>query len=75
MRGKYGNDEWLGEGGLRTDSTPGEWPVSYHGTRPEVSSSIAQGGYDISKISPFVLHGEGIYSTPSLRLQGNMHRY
>ena len=63
--GRYKDDDWLGKAGYRTDSSPGEWPVSYHGTAAGASGSIAQEGYDLSKGRRF-LYGHGIYSTPSI---------
>jgi ubiquitin len=67
VRGKYEDDVWLGEQGIRMDSSPGEWPVSYHGTGVSASGSIAQDGYDLSKGKRF-LYGHGVYSTPSVKV-------
>ena len=63
--GEYEDDEWLGKGGIRTASSPNEWPVSYHGTNPLVAENIARKGFDRTKgkRSKF---GDGIYSTPSI---------
>ena len=66
VSGKFPDgDTWLGTSGIRTESTPGEWPVSYHGTNKCNAGSIAEAGYDLSKGKRF-LYGEGIYSTPSI---------
>ena len=64
VKGKYENDVWLGEMGSRTESSEGEWPVSYHGTGCSEAGSIVQEGYKLSKGKRF-LYGKGIYSTPS----------
>ena len=65
--GRFENDKWLGEKGLRFHSSEGEWPVSYHGTGVSASGSIAQDGYRLSKGKRF-LYGSGIYSTPSIQV-------
>lgn len=66
VSGKFpGGDAWLGRAGSRTESSPGEWPVSYHGTAKSNADSIARGGFDLSKGRRF-LHGRGIYSTPDI---------
>ena len=65
--GRFENDKWLGERGLRFHSSEGEWPVSYHGTGVSASGSIAQDGYRLSKGKRF-LYGSGIYSTPSIQV-------
>ena len=62
---KYGDNTWLGGGGIRTESTAGEWPVSYHGTTREGAEGIAKEGYDINR-GKFFAFGKGIYSTPDL---------
>ena len=62
---RYRDNKWLGRSGHRTGSSDGEWPVSYHGTGVNVSGSIAQEGYDLSKGKRF-RYGRGIYSTPSI---------
>ena len=64
---KYGDNTWLGGGGIRTESTAGEWPVSYHGTSREGAEGIASEGYDINRGKRF-LYGKGIYSTPNLSI-------
>ena len=65
VRGKYKDDRWLGEDGIRQDSTSGEWPVSYHGTTHENINSIAKDGYDLSK-GQRIKYGNGVYSSPSI---------
>ena len=62
---RYGDNDWLGRAGHRTGSCDGEWPVSYHGTGVNVSGSIAQEGYNLSRGKRF-RYGKGIYSTPSV---------
>ncbi|KAN0030628.1 hypothetical protein ACTA71_009268 [Dictyostelium dimigraforme] len=52
--------KWLG-----CTNGDGEWAVSYHGTGQLESKSIAEHGYDKSKLVRD-LHGKGIYSTPSV---------
>ena len=65
VKGKYESDEWLGEDGYRTDSSQGEWPVSYRGTKADVSKNIAMQGYDM-KVAIRDRFGKGIYSSPSI---------
>ena len=60
-----GDNTWLGEDGIRTSSSAGEWPVSYHGTGIHEGRSIAQGGYDVSK-GVWFKYGKGIYSSPCI---------
>ena len=68
VRGKYGDDVWLGAAGIRTEETPGEWPVSYHALKkPEVADSIARGGFDLGR-SERAMFGKGIYSAPSIEV-------
>ena len=66
---KYGDNVWLGgtSGGIRTESTPGEWPVSFHGTRKNNVSGIAEQGYLLSKLER-ERYGKGIYSSPSIKV-------
>ena len=52
-------------GGMRTNSSPGEWPVSYHGTTCHGAKGIADEGYNMSKGHRFK-YGKGIYSAPSI---------
>lgn len=65
VEGKYETDVWLGQKGNRLFSSPGEWPVSYHGTSNKNSASIAEAGYNASKCVREV-YGKGIYSSPEL---------
>ena len=67
VKGKYENDIWLGEDGWRDKSTPGEWAVSYHGTKMTNTRSISATGYKTSK-SEREEYGKGIYSTPSIEV-------
>ena len=64
---KYGDNIWLGDGGTRTESTPGEWPVSFHGTNKDSVSGIAEQGYLLS-MSRREVYGRGIYSSPSIEV-------
>ncbi|XP_068671825.1 uncharacterized protein [Montipora foliosa] len=64
---KYEDDVWLGQAGWRDLSSPGEWPVSYHGTKIYNVPSIVKGGYDTSKCVRQAL-GPGIYSTPEFKV-------
>ena len=64
---KYEDDVWLGERGWRDEPSPGEWPVSYHGTKINNVPSIVEGGYDTSKCVR-QLYGPGIYSTPDIKV-------
>lgn len=57
---------WLGARMTRysaTQSVPGEWPVSYHGTNKDGAMKITKGYY---KPGNGALYGKGIYSTPTL---------
>jgi hypothetical protein len=65
--GKYEDDIWLGQGGWRSGSSRGEWPVSYHGTKIQNVASIVTDGYDNKKWEREV-YGRGIYSTPDLKV-------
>lgn len=66
VRGKYpGGDTWLGTNGWRSDSVPGEWPVSYHGTSLDGATGILRSHY---KAGERDLYGRGIYSTPDLQV-------
>eukprot|EP00210_Caulerpa_lentillifera_P008786 g8382.t1 len=70
VKGQYEDDKWLGPDGIRTNSSDDEWPVSYHGTSKHNAESIAQKGFDLSKGKRFKF-GQGIYSTPDLRIAEN----
>ncbi|MGH0186149.1 UNVERIFIED_CONTAM: hypothetical protein FKN15_020396 [Acipenser sinensis] len=66
--GKYedGNG-WLGARTARstaTQSVPGEWPVSYHGTNKDGAKKIPTEYY---KPGNRARYGRGIYSTPNLK--------
>jgi len=63
VRGKYENNIWLGEPGMRTNSTPGEWSVSYHGTSEVDAKGISKEGYKMGTRFRF---GKRIYSSPSI---------
>ena len=64
---KYGDNVWLGSYGARTDSSPGEWPVSFHGTKKDNVSGIAKQGYKLS-MSKREVYGRGIYCSPSIEV-------
>lgn len=61
--GQYRDDRWLGGGGIRTDTTPGEWPVSYHSSAVSPEGNIAEVGSQLSRGKPFT-YDHGIFSTP-----------
>ena len=63
VAGEYSDDVWLGGGGIRTDTTPGEWPVSYHSTASAAGGNIAQEGSQQSCGKSFT-YARGIYTTP-----------
>ena len=70
-RPEYGGDDtWLGPNGIRTGTTAGEWPVSYHGTYVDSVHDIVDEGY---KIGPRDLHGPGVYSSPSIKMIGERY--
>jgi len=54
-------------GGMRKNSSAGEWPVSYHGTKHGNANSIADQGYLMSK-NRRQKFGRGIYSTPFIEV-------
>ncbi|EFA86483.1 ubiquitin domain-containing protein [Heterostelium album PN500] len=64
-----GGNQWLGVKGRpsETQSAPGEWIVSYHGTTTDEFGSMSNDGYRISK-SEKKDFNQGIYSTPSIKL-------
>lgn len=64
--GKYPDgDTWLGTGGWRNHSVPGEWPVSYHGTSLDGAKGIIRSHY---KAGNGQVYGRGIYSTPDIHV-------
>ncbi|EFA86484.1 hypothetical protein PPL_00278 [Heterostelium album PN500] len=68
--GQYSDgDQWLGVKGRpsSTESAPGEWIVSYHGTDTDEFGSMSNSGYKISE-SEQKTFSRGIYSTPSIKL-------
>lgn len=69
VKGKFGDDTWLGEHHMtsRTRSSPGEWSVSYHGTRRMNAPGIAREGFRLDKCERF-MYGEGIYSSPKIEV-------
>jgi len=70
-RPEYGGDDtWLGPNGIRTGTTAGEWPVSYHGTYVGHVPGIVDEGYEIG---PRDAHGPGVYSSPSITMVGERY--
>ena len=67
-RGEHDDDSWLGPNGIRTSTSHGEWPVSYHGTKMECAKDILKDGYIIG---PRAKHGKGTYTSPSLNIVAN----
>ena len=61
--GEYGDNVWLGGGGIRTDTTPGEWPVSYHSTAACSGRNIAQDG-SLQSQGLGATYDRGIFTTP-----------
>ncbi|XP_053274716.1 uncharacterized protein LOC128436850 [Pleuronectes platessa] len=66
---KYHGNTWLGNRSCRTQSCPGEWPVSYHGTSKKGADCIIEDHYEPG---PRHVFGRGIYSTPDI---GEASRY
>ena len=64
---KVVHDDTLGRAGYRTNSSPGEWAFSYHGTAAASNGSIAQEGYDLSKGKCFA-YGRGVYTAPAIEV-------
>ncbi|XP_017571279.1 uncharacterized protein LOC108438167 [Pygocentrus nattereri] len=56
---------WLGPDGWRSESAPGEWPVSFHGTSIEGARGITETHY---RAGPRDVYGRGIYSTPDISI-------
>ena len=67
VKGKYESDEWLGTCGIRRESSSGEWPVSYHGTKMDSAKCIAKAGYDDQQLQR-QLFGKGHYSSPNIEI-------
>lgn len=66
VRDKYPDgNAWLGTGGWRSRSAPGEWPVSYHGTGLQGAEGIIQSHY---KAGDRKAYGRGIYSSPDINV-------
>lgn len=64
VRDKYPDgNAWLGTGGWRSHSVPGEWPVSYHGTDLKGAEGIIQTHF---KAGDRQAYGRGIYSSPDI---------
>ncbi|XP_053283404.1 uncharacterized protein LOC128444773 [Pleuronectes platessa] len=60
---KYPGNTWLGTTYRGTQSSPGEWPVSYHGTSKTGADGIIGDHY---QPGPGQAFGRGIYSTPDI---------
>ena len=60
---RYRSNVWLGTGGMRTESSEGEWPVSYHGTGKGPRGNIAQEGNLQIQGRQFPFN-RGIFTTP-----------
>ncbi|XP_022620310.1 uncharacterized protein LOC111236005 [Seriola dumerili] len=60
---KYDEATWLGTSYRSTQSCPGEWPVSYHGTSKKGAEGIIEGHYEPGSGQAY---GRGIYSTPDI---------
>ncbi|XP_003390069.1 PREDICTED: uncharacterized protein LOC100639670 [Amphimedon queenslandica] len=77
VKGKYPPDDtWLGTlvaGSERTESSKGEWPVSYNGTTKEGTMTIAAKGYGEDKLARENF-GRGFYSTPSVEIAADFAR-
>ncbi|KAJ7997558.1 hypothetical protein DPEC_G00230250 [Dallia pectoralis] len=61
---------WLGQAGWRSESSPGEWPASYHGTSIDGAKGIIQDHYIPGSGQ---VYGRGIYSTPLMRIAGDQY--
>ncbi|KAK9516223.1 hypothetical protein VZT92_024166 [Zoarces viviparus] len=62
---KYEDNTWLGNMNRETESVPGEWPVSYHGTQEQYVKAITEGNY---KPGDGKVYGYGVYSTPDIKI-------
>ncbi|XP_077052823.1 uncharacterized protein LOC143702668 [Siphateles boraxobius] len=66
VRDKYPDgNAWLGTEGWRSCSTPGEWPVSYHGTDLQGAAGIIQSQYMSGDRQAY---GRGVYSSPDINI-------
>ncbi|KAI4888483.1 hypothetical protein NFI96_000279 [Prochilodus magdalenae] len=66
VKDKYPDgNAWLGTDGWRSHSSPGEWPVSFHGTSIDEARGITRSHYTAG---PRQVHGRGIYSTPDIEI-------
>ena len=72
VQNKYESDVWLGTS-YRFDqhrSVPGEWPVSYHGTRRISVEGIVTEGF---RAGGRALFGPGVYTCPSIDVVANLY--
>ncbi|XP_039663512.1 uncharacterized protein LOC120563421 [Perca fluviatilis] len=70
---EFGDNTWLGNPGRSTQSVPGEWPVSYHGTKEICVEAIIEKNY---KKGNRAVYGPGIYSTPNIDIaEGYAHEF
>ena len=70
-RPEYGGDDtWLGPNGIRTETTAGEWPVTYHGTYMRNVKGIVEDGLVPGWREKF---GPGVYSSPSIEMVGRLY--
>lgn len=70
-RSEYGGDDtWLGPNGIRTQSSTGEWPVTYHGTYMTNVKGIVEDGLVQGWRKNF---GPGVYSSPSIEMVGKIY--
>ncbi|XP_059191883.1 uncharacterized protein LOC131973810 [Centropristis striata] len=60
---EYEDNTWLGNNYRSTESVPGEWPVSYHGTAEKCVKPIIEENY---KAGGGQVYGRGIYCTPKV---------
>lgn len=67
VKGQFEDDTWLGLDGIRTDSSKGEWPVSFHGTSKLNAESIAEVGFKLAR-GKRNQYGRGIYTTPDIKV-------
>ncbi|XP_033121299.1 uncharacterized protein LOC117120367 [Anneissia japonica] len=60
----YSNNTWLGVDGIRTETSAGEWPVSYHGTKMRDEGEVVRKFRE----GPEAEYIKGVYSSPSLAM-------